>query len=79
MLDSFRSGMSSAPNGNNNIHRIELKLICEIQVVKKQEQGYELEMFFFNRQCRELNQRIFQGLGKKIDWVFLEVHAEGVE
>ncbi|EFJ41282.1 hypothetical protein VOLCADRAFT_107753 [Volvox carteri f. nagariensis] len=26
---------------------------------------------------RALDERIFRGLGKKIDWVFLEVHAEG--
>lgn len=26
---------------------------------------------------RQLDSRIFSGLGKKIDWIFLEVHAEG--
>lgn len=26
---------------------------------------------------RALNDRIFAGLGKKVDWIFLEVHAEG--
>lgn len=26
---------------------------------------------------RALDQRIFSGLGKSVDWVFLEVHAEG--
>ena len=26
---------------------------------------------------RALDGRIFAGLGKKVDWVFLEVHAEG--
>lgn len=26
---------------------------------------------------RQLDSRIFQGLGKKVDWIFLEVHAEG--
>lgn len=26
---------------------------------------------------RSLDARIFSGLGKKVDWIFLEVHAEG--
>ena len=26
---------------------------------------------------RDLDTRIFSGLGKKVDWIFLEVHAEG--
>lgn len=26
---------------------------------------------------RQLDERIFRGEGKKIDWIFLEVHAEG--
>jgi hypothetical protein len=26
---------------------------------------------------RELDARLFSGLGKKVDWIFLEVHAEG--
>ncbi len=26
---------------------------------------------------RQLDARIFQGLGREVEWVFLEVHAEG--
>lgn len=26
---------------------------------------------------RSLDARIFSGLGRRVDWVFLEVHAEG--
>ncbi len=59
--------------------------LCPIRAQASYALGYNLaieyladyEKTWMLDSFRQLDERIFRGEGKKIDWIFLEVHAEG--